>query len=657
MTLFKQISLFALLSLLFWGCPEESENLVNPPPQAESVYIRFVNLAGDGQSRKLVLDNLEETSETLWGSTSPAINPPSDSVKLAVFKNGAKEFEQERKARYARDLVYSYFALPSAPGDSIQRVMDTIITMVNSSVIPLDSRNAYVKAINAVPNKDWKYTIRFGCPNGDIITSQLEYRRQSVQLPIRSGRVPVSLIKHNDTGKVNIGLFEFEMQERGQYIFIVRDDMAGGEEFWLLDEMDTTANAMKQAMPIQDRTAYIRTVNFSASEISVFKDGEIVEENIQPNSIGSFNKVTACATEILDEMTAFVAGDTASKNFFSLEVLEDYTVMVFDSANSRANNMMVIEPVRDTIGSKAQIRVIHQAHRLTEMGITVTVAARRDAELENKYKSGEVVTSRLSYGNISPPILVKSGYAPIGIFASTEPARYITNAIANLESGKSYILVVTTDDNGKEQISLIKDEMENTQIEYEQSGVILEVVHAVPGLQTVDVDVDSFLDDAKLFFTSSLSTIVTEGQSEVSVNGKKVQIDAQLGKRQLVIATGNAGNIELIYFSSDPMGATSVDFRRRFINASFENPFIGIKFSSEEADYTHPAIQYGTSTDVRTLTLTNSQSIFVFNAQQDKLLQRFDLPDYSLSKNYIYIFTGDAQNGYALIEQQEFSAL
>jgi len=57
-----QIFLALALTLILTGCPQESDNLVNPLPQSELVNVRLINLSDANQALSLNMEFQKITS-------------------------------------------------------------------------------------------------------------------------------------------------------------------------------------------------------------------------------------------------------------------------------------------------------------------------------------------------------------------------------------------------------------------------------------------------------------------------------------------------------------------------------------------------------------------------------------------------------------------
>ena len=97
---FVALGLFIVgLSASWFGCASENPNLVNPPGGLDSVYVRFINFASDGEGRILSLDKTIQTSLVPQYSSPSAINAPSETSITTLIHNGAREYRPVHKFR------------------------------------------------------------------------------------------------------------------------------------------------------------------------------------------------------------------------------------------------------------------------------------------------------------------------------------------------------------------------------------------------------------------------------------------------------------------------------------------------------------------------------------------------------------------------------
>jgi hypothetical protein len=93
-------------------------------------------------------------------------------------------------------------------------------------------------------------------------------------------------------------------------------------------------------------------------------------------------------------------------------------------------------------------------------------------------------------------------------------------------------------------------------------GVLSSFVHATPGIDSLRLSAEPALSSIKMFYGSTLATVLPPESNLVSFNSTNVNVNLSLGKRLLVISAGNQDGIETMFLSSDPMGADKYSFKR-----------------------------------------------------------------------------------------------
>lgn len=652
----SKILILIISPFLFIACPKEDENLISPASQLESIHVRFVNYGGDDSPRQLLMNFDSKTDIAEWGKSTPAINPPSDSATAKVLNSGDVEFEAEKKLRFARDLNYTVFALPFANGDSVQGNVNSLISITSSSIIDENSTMAYTAVINVIPDYETTYSVTVGCPNGDIIVSNLKYKNYGFHKEVRSGLLPVSLIKNGPNGTELLGLYEIELKEKGQYIYIITKDENGDEDLKILDQMDFSANCIVDVPEKFDNFTSIRAINFSEYSIDIIKEpGELVADKIAPNRIGAYIDVEACKSQSYDVINIYSeSGDSLSSISEALEVKEKYTVLVFDSAGTQANKVMIIDPLRKDYGNMATVQVIHQAELLE--GLTISIGAREDSDPQNNlnFTAGKAIADKMTYGKISNVTPIEPGYGPIVVFNSLEPANYLFSAVTNFEAGKNYLFVITNTADGKNRTTLIEHSDENSDIVYIDEGIMVDVVNAHPYKESIAVSVDPALSGARLFYGSSLTTILPTAGNSFDLNGNTFDLSSSIEYRSLLVYSGTLENPKTFIFENEPMLSDGSEYKIRFINATPEYNSINIKFD-EEGKNIFSNLAYGEISDVKREIREKSISLYFYNSTTGDLIERIDAPRFVFRKNYVIIFAGhSAYGGYSAIIQQEF---
>ncbi|MFC2130914.1 hypothetical protein ACFLSQ_05730 [Bacteroidota bacterium] len=656
---------FTIIISLLFSCAEEDPDLVNPPPQSETVRVRFFNLAGNQEDATLVLDEKVKIGPVSYGLCSGAVQPTADSSYAAILQNGQEVYRLNRKIRFTRNNFYTVFALPSAPNDTTPyRDIDTIITASTLSGLIVRDDMAYLRMFNAVPDSNRSYTLRLGCPNGSPIASNVQYRKLSPQTEVRSDGVPVSIIRNDDGKSEFIGLFNLPLEEKKQYLIVVQPPENGteGEELYLLDEFSESPNPKTLLIQESDLTTEVRTINLSEEDVKFIKypDSTLTEgiiQELQSKSIGSYVSVSACGGQSLDSLAVLVSSDTASQITASFDVSEKYTLLTFDSADVKAHLTILAEPFRIEDGGNAVVRVIHAAYNRPEL--IVSMAARDDATDESLgYRSGDLISQKISYGKISEPVLVVPGdNLPLTVFTTSEPARLVYTSTTSFKGGKEYLLLLTYDtSSGEDQLYLIENNEINSTLEPLPKGVFAQFVNLIPGIHQAQMTLEPILHNVKLNYGASLATVISEGQHNLTVSGKDSIIDANSAERILFIFAGDESQIDLLPFTYEPFEVSFDNYQRRFVNASREINMISVKENSVATAPVAERISYGKSSNLQEITLERNLSLFFVNTKkEDSTLYRVDDLPFPFGKNYTIIFGGRSiDTSFSVVVQQEY---
>lgn len=663
----KKAAYFILL--LAVGCAEENPLLVNPQPQHNFVNLRLINLASDGNVRILNFDKIKETEAVPFASASPTIKPPQDSSIYYIKNNGSDEFKSKYRQRFMRNYNYTFVAVPTEKHLSQQKAVDTVIVFTSSISIQPGSLMAYVKFFNGYPDTTVRYSLRSGCQSGVPIASQIPYRSVTTLVEVLPDTAVVSLIKHENNTEILVGLYKFHVNAAGQYAVILSSDQNGNEQLQVLNEMESKAEALKPAEVINERTSMIRPINFSSSGVNVKKaPDETIAEFVQPGFISAYSSVEACGALTKDKIIVSRGQDSVSDADVSLEVLAKYTVLVFDSAQAKANKAILIKPERydNTQKGKAFVRTVH-AGFLRE-GLTLSLGARYNSSSKSRFITGEVLANQISYGNVTGYVAIDAGYIPMNLFSATQPAKLLRTAYSTLEPDKKYLIVITnsgSSSNVKDNIYLISEDDENKSLVNLNEGYFAHVVHALPGADSISVSLGEHITNARLLYTSSLSTVLPNGQSNLHISDyKSLQKDTVLNPvddlRILNIVSGNSSEMDLISYSTSgsTLQTTTAVYKRRFINACREIQFTTTIINT---DTLHPIDQrrlYRTASSFAEVGGNPQTLAFVyFNADKpDSSIYRVEDVQLQFSKAYSLIFCGSKASGrgYSLIDLQEY---
>lgn len=662
----KKIFAPLLLIILLLSCAEENPDLVNPPSIANTINIRFINLGGTIENRTLEMIENTRIENVAYNSSSATVNPPADSTTFKVLQNTNLEhtFKNIFKFRI-RDVNYTFLALPSFDNSNNYQNVDTLLNFRTALTVPQNTDECLVRFFNAMPDSLASYSLRIGCPNGELVAPFMRYGTVMAQAKVvKSGEVAFSLVKAIGAQTEIINLYGSILEPRGQYTFVLAKGSDGKEKLMFLDENNLDADAYIEAPIITERIANIRAINLSDDNIDISRiSGEMISADLLTNYIDIYSATTTCSSEDPDSL--IVSNSFGTDTIItSLEVLEDYSIAAFKAA--KGLKTVLVKPVPNTLldDGKATIRIVHGAENFE--GITVSLGARNTPVSQNNKRNfiiGELLATKLYYGEISkqvylePDIEGQKFQIPLTIFTSTEPANLVYSSLVEIEPDKEYLLLFSVDNFGSPIAHFIEQSEENKTPDLLEQGTMVQILNAVPGLEEMSVHTgNGLLEDAKIDFSSSLATVIAPGSQNIEINGVTYSLQSDPDLRPLVIAAGNSENIDIFALNNHPMGAIYGEYKRNFVNASEEVTRLGIKEVDDDDIPPSFIVDYKFSSGVETLKLDNKQAFFFQN--QDTGEEIFQLGDInpSFAKNYYYIFAGKKEigDGYTVIIMQEF---
>lgn len=644
---------FLLLSLVFlFSCAEENPLLVNPPAKNETVKLRFINLASDNNARTLQLEDLK-IENIAFANSSAAIQPSSDSAYLKILKNNATEFELSSQVKYLRNTNYSFVALSKKYCSDC--AIDTIVTLRTTAAIPESPTQSLVKFLNAYPDSTHKYLLKWGCPSGDIFIPAQNYMQYNLNPAIvETGVTSLSLVKIsnlNQSEETFINLYNFEISKKSQYVIILTK-FDGKESLTLLDENEATTNSLIELPQINDRNTSIRVLNLSSETINVDKYGTSVPfaQNIAPQFIDKYQSLVVCESMKLDTLSVSYNNIESSRNFVSLKVNTNYTYLVFDSLNKKSAESLIIENEKASVlNGKSSIRVVNASNY--QFPLTVALGARyeqKSNEFPFSYSSGTILSSKQNFGDISNSVKLSKGIIPINVFTATEPARLIYSTRAEIDENKNYLLVLTTDENGKIKVILIDENQENTAIQYLDEGIFVQVVNAIKGTENMKVSFDSqsgespLLQNAEVNFTNSLATVIENKAQVININGVSYSINPEKDKRTSIVASSIGNQINIISNNFEPFYNPN-NFQFRFVNAS-NIDLINVKRDTATTAVIEESVPINSYSSFTSESRERKITYYIFDGDNPNFINRISDIFFTLGKSYSVIFGGEASN-------------
>lgn len=655
--------IWILVPFLILSCAKENELLVNPPSQSSTVNFRFLNLASDKSARSLSLDSQVETAQVDYNVLSAAKKPPYDSSRVDILQNSNKEFRPYHKAQFIRNLNYVFVALPSASNKANQKAVDTMVTFYSTPSRKENPYKVYVKFLNTNPDTASSYSIRIGCQNGQNLFSNAQYANIAYSaLDINQGSYSLSLMKNSSKGEEFIALYQTqELMGKGEYTFILVYDKTIGEKLYILDELNLGQDAYKELTKQTEYSSKFRVVNLSATQIKVDKNGiEPIALDLNSETISASANISTCNSNVADSISVYSNDVQSTYMFKSLEVANNYTMFVFDSAGKRANNAMIVEPVKlyTPLNGKALLRVINANPK--NDGINVSLAARLSSN-DGSIEAGIELTRELLYKNISSAKIINPGAnVPITVFSS-ERTKYLFSTNYNFEANKSYILVVSRDDQDNIKVYIVEDQEVNVQKNPVNEGAMCQIVNAVPGPDFITFSIENIFSGLKLYYSNSIATVLPIGSHNISIGSKSYTIYAEQNQRNLIVLSGDESNVDILDFSSPVMNASNNLFNRRFINASKLISPISIYNNNSSTAFKYVEnLEYGKVSEIVQIYDENKFSLIVKD-QSEKFITRADDFKFNFGKNYSVIFIGDSTKSknripipFSIFVQQEY---
>lgn len=649
MLLIKKYYKTLLLLLVVVGCAKEDPSLVNPPLPRETIRIRFLNAVKGSGTLVLDLNQSVQSNPVPYLGLSDTLKPPSsDSVTMSFKANGNSLYDAPRKLRLVRDTRYLIIAGESFRSDGIP---DTFMVLYTTIGLPTKQFKSYFKFLNLVKDSTIRYSVVSGCPNGKVLVGSSNYFAFPMLQTVESGNNIISIVQEQNGNKTLLNLYEINFTEDKEYTLFVAKDEFGGVELFLIDDYDNSSLGIRKLEPLQDRVAYIRTINFSSASVSLTKLPQyLITQNLGSGTIDSYNKIPVCESDFSDSLKlSYPGGDVLWTSSF--EVNKKYSIFVFDSLDKV--KIILGNPVnlRESLNGRSLVRVINAID--DSIAVTLSLGARASNN-QFGFVSGEVLASRLKSGRISAPVIVSPGYLPLTLFSSSEPNILLQTGIGEFLPNRNYVIAVFKDSRGEIQLSIVEENDENMPVKLLPRGYFLQIANANPELQNASIKIQGILNGAILKYKESASTVVPLDLSGFTMNERNFSIAPDLGKRGMILIVGDSNEVEALDFSIPSMGTDTRTYRRRFINACKFVPSITIRATRENGELIVEKLLYASQSKVEHIPIERKLSLFIINDSDGRALAQFNDVYLTFGKNYTLVFTGSRSQNYSLIVIQEY---
>jgi hypothetical protein len=644
----RYIILFVIVVVVL-SCTKEDANLVNPPPPYQSIRIRLLNTVNSsdliswGQKGNEISDKVGYLQ-----ISNPVMPPPIDSFAVEFFQNGVLKYTTPRKIRFVRETRYLFVAAESFKSNGI---VDTFVVLSTTYGLPKKLGKSYFKFLNLVKDSVSRFSIVEGCPNGRILVGSVPYLNYPFLQTVQYGSYVISLVQESPSERSLVNIYKVDFEKDKEYTLFVARKQDGSTGLFLYDDYDTTASALQELRPLDERASFVRVLNFSQNPVSVFKSPDLfLDRNIKPNFVSDYYSVPACQNDVLDSFVVETGLGTYGISY-SLEIFKRYSLLVFD--NQSKSCVYFVPPISSIykFSGKSIVRVFNAVD--TNYSLTLSVGA-RSANNARGFTSGEVLATNLMFGKVGEPVVLESGDLPLTLFSSTEPAVLQGTFVTKLEPNSSYLLVIFKKYDGSLAISLVPDDYENGGISEISAGYFIQIVNANPDFANLEFEVSNILKNAKLFYKESFATVVNSNFNEIIINNQKFPLNVNLDNLGLYVVAGNNDNIEIFDISRPSMGRDLGSYRRRFFNAVKTYPAISINYDSTNGMNIVKGLAYGGQSGIETIKLERKFSLAVMSEPDGQLLGRYNDIFLTFGKNYTLIFSGRKEKGFSLIIIQEY---
>ncbi len=640
------------------GCEQESWNLVSPPPSADSIMVRLINMTSDGRSYVLQLDAIESAVQTTAVAplnASRLVKSPADSAYVRVLDaSGAIVKDAFGRTRFAKRTVETMVLVPSADGT---RPADSLIRLVTNPLPLPQPGRTMLRFMCAVADTTLSFEMRLGCPSGEYFDRQ-SFRGSGAPRDVPSGELIVSVLR----GATPVAIVRATVRSQ-QFATVIVGGSSTSPRVFLLDELEPSAAAVQELLPIpeQERTALVRWMNlsrYSFDSIRIASLG-VIESAGAGQFVSDYQPVPACTNALGDTVELYSNGVRQDALPISIEVGYRYTVVVLDAPNFGAPASRLAVVVRDRttiIGDSCSWQVLNA----TGQGqmITAFIGARQDAV--GTYHNGEYLASALSDATISTPVRLPAGVMPI-IVRGGLPERLIASTVDTAEAGRQYTLVVQTGTDGKTELFTLADDEPSGPITARRPGAVVQFINALADRSALRCRIGGIVERNGVTPTTLLATVLPIGSHTIIAGEQSIPVQVDASRILTVIAAGTGQSLSLIVLDSASLQPTTFVARVRCVNAAPDVTNLRmardqlVSLDQWDSNIFADNIAFGFTS--RPVELPRVQRINLVFGTSDSPPRELLRPDGSVSfplgKAYTVIFYGTSGAGYNFFIVQE----
>ncbi len=645
----KKIYILGLLLLLLISCVDEDPKLVNPPPPFLSIRIRLLNAINNEDNIGWGFNNSPYSNSVKYLElTNSQMPPPYDSLALEFYQNNKLTYTSNRKFRLVRETRYLIIA-----GKSLGEVshVDTFMILSTTYGLPTKLGNAYFKFVNLIRDSNLSATLIDGCPNGRPLVSNVTYFAYPFLQTVPYGNYTLSVVLNDGVKSGLLNTYSVNFSEDGEYTLFLAKKRDGTIGLYLYDDYDTT-KGLVELLPIPERVSYLRTVNLSSENISLYRfPNQVLNEDIPQNWSTKYHSISACENDYLDSIEI---RSSNSNNIlgYSFEVFKRYTLLVFDSTENK-KKLILVPPakLRESTNGRSIIRVVNAVD--TNFAITFSVGTRNSKNI-NGYVSGEVIAANLKSNKVSNTVSIEPGYLPLTIFSATEPAFLLKSTYTEIAADYAYLIVLYKSSDGELKVSLIPEDKEDFIAIQLETGCFVQVLNAFPDATSLKISFPKYLQNIKINYKECFATVLPTSVDGIYYDGNQKEIVLDPFKTGLFVFSGLNPEIDLFDISIPSMGKETNSYRRRFFNASKEIENVGIFHDSSKQKIVLNELNYGQYSSVERLFLERKFSLVYFDNKKNKVISQFNDIFLSFGKNYTLVFSGNKSKSFSLIVVQEY---
>ena len=651
---FIRLIFIPLFTVILIGCADENPLLVNPPDGTDSMMLRVVNLASDGNARQLSFGTASISAATEYSTVSPIFRAPiGDSATAIILNNGIEELRTFRKLQFTRTNYHTYFILPGITANR-NKPADTLLYYTTQARRSLLTRNPEIKLINCFPDSQYVFSVREGCQNGEELLRDNGYLSQTATKEI-AGNVNLSLtlLRTNRTNQQTevIGLYSLALEDFSSYCLFTYKQKSGLTGLSVINDRNQTTSALQNLAEVPERKSQVRFLNLSQSNLRLKKLEQnvgISVHDVPSSTMSASAEIGACKSSVLDTFTVEHNGERTAIINFPVQVQKTYIIVANDSTAQTGKYITVLPQITNasTDPSFSRIYVINLIQQHSDL--TFAVASRTVQGITQL--SGEVLSSRLLYGSMSAPAIIPAGTLPLTIFTTKQPAQLQSAFVGNIEGGKSYYLIAWTDATGLTKASLLPTNAEEQPLPLLDKGSFVGLVQANSTKTRMRFSIDNIISGLNIDFRSSTGTVLKKGSYQISADDISYNLTINPDSNYTFYTyTSQSGNNAISF--STPQGSTKYgQAKRRCVNLTQDQDKVSV---SEGASATTGII----AENVFKNSFRDAAPVFV----ERRLLLTFWNNDKKLSeitgllplgRNYSLVIAGKEGNYYTLVQQE-----